>query len=181
MIVNALKYFEKVKIGRFTFKIHQPTIPELDKMGFEMKKDDTKLGLMGLIDERPIKTLSYALTLRCPILRPLVYWYIKKTSWEEIKNAFLVLHGVVYGDKLIKSCNLDTVISKTISDIAGGKTLIGQIPTFCEYLHFTKEDVLTTPYPILLLMCADKQRVLSDDDIIKVKMTGKEFIKHGNA
>lgn len=171
--MNVFNHFETVRLGKVTFKIKQPTILDLDRMEFDLETDESTLGLLSILDDKPLKTLSKAISKRFHFL---IYWYIRKfASWEQIKDAYIVLHGVVFGKAIFKAHNLDEVQSKEI-DIAGGRTIYGKIPTYCEYLNFTLNEVLTTPYPVLLLMIADKQRTLGEDDVVKVRMNAKDLM-----
>lgn len=177
MIVNSFNYYEVVVLRGVPFKVHQPTLLDLDRIGFNVESSDVKLEVLALMDDSLLKILAQILTKKHPYLRKVVQFFLKHfVTWEEIKNAFVVFHGVAFGSTLFKSCNLDKVKSKAI-DIIGGKTLLGQIPSFTEYLGFTLNEVLATPYPVLLLMCADKQRVLSDDDVVKTKVSGLDMMR----
>lgn len=177
MIVNSFNYYETVKLGGVTFRAYQPTIIHLDKCGFALETSDNKLEVLAMLNDEAIRILAYMLTFKFPIFRRLVFLFIKHFStWGEIKEAYEIVHGIVYGYTLFKSCNLDQVSSKEI-DVVGGKSLIGQIASFAEYLGFTLDEILKVPYPILLLMCADKQRVLGEDDVVKRKVSGREAMK----
>lgn len=179
MIRGALSgtYHKNVRLGKRIFKLYQPNIIQIDEVGFDIKKvEGSAIDIMANITNDPVNILSYALTIKKTSFRGRVKRYITKhATWEQIKVAFIELYNIIYGVDLFKSCNLDEVTSKEL-DVIGGKTLAGQIPSFSEYLHISYSDIIKIPYPVLLLMVADKQRLLGEDDTVKIKVSGREML-----
>lgn len=177
MILNAFNYYEVVKLGRLSFKVWQPTILDIDSYNLEMDTSDKKLNVLSNINEHPVKLLAQIVSKKAPFLKGLISFYIKHfATWVQIHEAYSVVHGVFYGSALFESSRLDRVTSP-VSDTAGGRTILGQIAGFTEHLGISLNEALNTPYPVLLLMSADKQRVLGEDDVIKRRVNAKDIIK----
>lgn len=70
--------------------------------------------------------------------------------------------------------------SDSKTKIVGGNTIAGSIASFMENLHFSYREVYEElPYLLLLLMMADKPRVVYDkkgDTEVK-RMSGKELMR----
>lgn len=76
-------------------------------------------------------------------------------------------------------CRLSKERSKDGSGkTVGNETIIGQISSFMDALHLTKEEVMSTPYSVLLMMQKDKLHEASGD-IVK-EVSGKEMLKKRN-
>ena len=100
-------YYKEVKLGRFTYKIYQPTVKDMCLI-FGNNGNMKRFELIAQMPERInecARALSYAVSIRKPeLFRKLAYQYIMHyASLEQIEAAFYVLANVINGKELFDS------------------------------------------------------------------------------
>lgn len=183
-------YYKEVKLGKFTFKIYQPTVKEMflifgentDSINDNMKRYE-------LISQMPehlnncAHVLSFAVSIKkSDMFRVLAYKYILNyATMEQILIAFRILSEVVSGKELFDSVKLERVSSKDKVESIGANSIFGAMCSLMENLHLSHKEVFETiPYPCLLMMNADKLRVLGANESKVVSVSGRELAKRRN-
>lgn len=181
-------YYKEVKLGKFTYRIYQPTIKDLlNILGGSQVRINESMKRMELIAQMPehieecARAISYAVSINKPeAYRKTAYQYIiHYATMEQIVNAFAVLSGVINGKELFDSVKMDKVHSKNgPSQTVGANSIFGAMGMLMDNLHLSYKEVFETiPYPCLLMMNADKLRVLGPGDERLVEVDGKEFFR----
>lgn len=181
-------YYKEVKLGNFTFKIYQPTIKGLCNIlndeGISLNDNMKKLELIAQMPEQIEKcarSLSYAISIKKPeMYRKMVYRYIMNfATMEQIAVAFYVLSVVINGKELFDSVKIDKFRSKNgTAETIGANSIFGAMGSLMDSLHLTyKEAFEVIPYPCLLMMNADKLRVLGDGEDKLVEVSTEEFFR----
>ena len=181
-------YYKEVKLGKFTFKIYQPTVKEMCLIfGENTASINDNMKRFELMSQMPehinncVRALSFAVSIKkTDMFRVLAYKYILNyATMEQIVNAFVVLSGVINGKELFDSVKMDKVYSKNGSaETIGANSIFGAMGSLMDNLHLTYKEVFETiPYPCLLMMNADKLRVLGTGEERMVEVTGKEFAR----
>lgn len=75
-------------------------------------------------------------------------------------------------------CPVSSTDKKSTCKTVGGKTMAGLIGMFTESLHMSKDEVLHTPYRLLIMMQHDKVRVEYGDkkEDTVTKMSGRALM-----
>lgn len=178
-------YYKEVKLGRFTYKIYQPTVKDMCLIfGNNSTSINDNMKRFELIAQMPerinecARALSYAVSIRKPeLLRKLAYQYIMHyASLEQIEAAFYVLANVINGKELFDSVKVDQVKSESKAESIGGNSIFGAMCSLMENLHLShKEAFEVIPYPVMLIMNADKLRPLGMNEKKVNKISGKEL------
>lgn len=197
MINNAAKvvadsllrtYYKEVKLGKFTYRIYQPTIKDLLNIlgdtGLSVNEGMKRMELIAQMPEHIeecARAISYAVSINKPeVYRKMVYQYIAHyATMEQIVKAFVVLSGVINGKELFDCVKQDRVHSKNgAPQTVGANSIFGAMGLLMDNLHLSyKEAFETIPYPCLLMMNSDKLRVLGANEEKLVEVTGKEFAR----
>ena len=177
-------YYKEVKLGKFTYKIYQPTVKEMCLIfGNNSTSINDNMKRFELIAQMPerinecARALSYAVSIRKPeLFRKATYQYIAHyATMEQIETAFYVLANVINGKELFDSVKLDQVKSESKAESIGGNSIFGAMCSLMENLHLShKEAFEVIPYPVMLMMNADKLRVLGINEKKVNKISGKE-------
>lgn len=181
-------YYKEVKLGKFTYRIYQPTIKDLlNILGDSQVSINEGMKRMGLIAQMPehieecARAISYAVSVNKPeVYRKMAYRYITHyATMDQIVNAFVVLSGVINGKELFDSVKMDKFRSKNgTAETIGANSIFGAMGSLMDSLHLTYKEVFETiPYPCLLMMNADKLRVLGAGEDKMVEVTGMELAK----
>lgn len=181
-------YYKEVKLGKFTFKIYQPTIKEMCLIFGEntvsINDNMKRFELMSQIPEHInncVRAISFAVSIKkTDTFRALVYKYILNyATMEQIVNAFVVLSSVVNGKELFDSVKIDKFRSKNgTAETIGANSIFGAMGSLMDSLHLTyKEAFEVIPYPCLLMMNADKLRVLGAGEDKLVEVSTEEFFR----
>jgi len=181
-------HYKEVKLGKFTFKIYQPTIKEMYLIfGENTASINDNMKRFELISQMPehlnncVRALSLAVSIKKPdMFRILAYKYIlNNATMEQIVNAFIVLSSVINGKELFDNVKQDKVHSKNgQTQTVGANSIFGALGLLMDSLHLSyKEAFETIPYPCLLMMNSDKLRVLGPDEEVMVEVTGKELAR----
>lgn len=178
-------YYKEVKLGNFTFKIYQPTIKNLCNIlndgGISLNDNMKKLELIAQMPEQIeecARSLSYAISIKKPeMYRKMVYHYILNfATMEQIAVAFYVLSVVINGKELFDSVPFDRVHSENKAETVGANSIFGTLVSLMENLHLSYTDAFEViPYPVMLVMSADKLRVLGANESKIVPVSGREF------
>lgn len=178
-------YYKEVKLGRFTYKIYQPTVKDMCLIfGNNSTSINGNMKRFELIAQMPerinecARALSYAVSIRKPeLFRKLAYQYIMHyASLEQIEAAFYVLANVINGKELFDSVKVDQVKSESKAESIGGNSIFGAMCSLMENLHLShKEAFEVIPYPVMLIMNADKLRPLGMNEKKVNKISGKEL------
>ena len=110
----------------------------------------------------------------------MAYQYITHyATMEQIVNAFVVLSGVINGKELFDSVKMDKFRSKNgTAETIGANSIFGAMGSLMDSLHLTYKEVFETiPYPCLLMMNADKLRVLGAGEDKLVEVSTEEFFR----
>mgnify|MGYP001206454047 CR=1 FL=1 len=181
-------YYKEVKLGKFTYRIYQPTIKDLlNILNNSEVSINEGMKRMELIAQMPehveecARAMSYAVSINKPeVCRKIAYQYITHyATMEQIVNAFVVLSGVINGKELFDCVKQDRVYSKNgLAQTVGANSIFGALGVLIDGLHLSyKEAFEMIPYPCLLMMNSDKLRVLGPGEEAMVEVTGKEFAK----
>lgn len=86
---------------------------------------------------------------------------------------------MINGKELFDSVTIDKFRSKNgTAETIGANSIFGAMGSLMDSLHLTyKEAFEVIPYPCLLMMNADKLRVLGAGEDKMVEVTGKELAK----
>ncbi len=178
-------YYKEVKLGKFTYKIYQPTVKEMCLIfGNNSTSINDNMKRFELIAQMPerinecARALSYAVSIRKPeLFRKATYQYIAHyATMEQIETAFYVLANVINGKELFDSVKLDQVKSESKAESIGGNSIFGAMCSLMENLHLShKEAFEVIPYPVMLMMNADKLRPLGINEKKVNKISGKEL------
>lgn len=178
-------YYKEVKLGKFTYKIYQPTVKEMCLIfGNNSTSINDNMKRFELIAQMPerinecARALSYAVSIRKPeLFRKATYQYIAHyATMEQIETAFYVLANVINGKELFDSVKLDQVKSESKAESIGGNSIFGAMCSLMENLHLShKEAFEVIPYPVMLMMNADKLRSLGINEKKVNKISGKEL------
>ena len=178
-------YYKEVKLGRFTFKIYQPTIKHMclifGENGASINENMRRFELMAQMPEHInecARSLSYAVSIKkSELFRKIAYQYIAHyATLEQIEVAFHILASVINGKELFDSVRMDKVKSESKAESVGCNSIFGAMCSLMENLHLShKEAFEIIPYPVMLMMNADKMRALGANEKKVVAMTGKEF------
>lgn len=180
-------YYKEVKLGRFTFKIYQPTVKDMclifGNNGTSVNENMKGFELIAQMPEHInecARALSYAVSLKkSELFRKLAYQYIMHyAALEQIEAAFYTLAYVINGKELFDSVKKDLVQSQNSAESVGGNSIFGAMCSLMENLHLShKEAFEIIPYPVMLMMNADKIRPLSGGQERMVEVTGEEFLR----
>ena len=180
------EYCKEIKLGRFTFKIYQPTIKDMCQIfGNSTASINDNIKHFELISQMPehikdcARALSFAVSIRkSNLFRILAYKYILNyATMEEILIAFRTLHIVVAGKDLFDSVNIEQVTSNDKSESIGANSIFGAICSLIENLHLSyKEAFEIIPYPCLLMMNADKLRILGANENRVTLVSGRDMM-----
>lgn len=180
-------YSKEVVLGKIKFQIKQPSIKDLCKvlgsstadLNESMKRFEVIARMPEYVEESA-KALSYIVSIKKPaVYRKLAYWYIKNfVSMEQAVNAFSVWTQVVTGKEIFESVKFASVKSDNKCQVVGANSLFGKMVSFMENLHLSYKDAFENiSYPNLLIMSADKTRILSGSSEQMVEMTEDEYFK----
>lgn len=178
-------YYKEIKLGKFTYRIYQPTIKDLlnilNNSGISINESMKRMELIAQMPEHIEEcacAISYAVSINKPeVYRKMVYQYITHyATMEQIVNAFVVLSGVINGKELFDSVKIDQVKSESKAESIGGNSIFGAMCSLMENLHLShKESFEVIPYPVMLMMNADKLRALGINEKKVNKISGKEL------
>ncbi|QUT92252.1 hypothetical protein [Bacteroides cellulosilyticus] len=178
-------YYKEIQLGKITYKIYQPTIKEMCLIfGNNSTSINDNMRRFELIAQMPehvnecARALSYAVSIRkSELFRKATYQYILHyATMEQIESAFFALANVINGKELFESVKKERVRSEDKPESVGGNSILGTISTLIENLHLSyKEAFETIPYPVMLMMNADKVRVLGLNEKKEIKISGKEL------
>lgn len=179
------KYCKEVQLGKVTYKIYQPTIKEMCLIfGNNHTSINDNMKRFELIAQMPehvnecARALSYAVSIKkSEFLRKTAYQYILHyATMEQIESAFFILASVINGKELFESVKMERVKSEDKPESVGGNSILGTISTLIENLHLSYKEVFEIiPYPVMLMMNADKVRVLGINEKKVTKISGKEL------
>lgn len=180
-------YYKEVKLGNLTYRIYQPTIKDiLNILSSSVMSINEGIKRMELIAQMPecieecARTISYAVSINKPeVYRKMTYQYIKRyATMGQIVNAFVVLSGVINGKELFDSVKLDKVHSENgPAQTVGANSIFGAMGLLMENLHLSyKEAFEVIPYPCLLMMNADKLRVLGTNEHKVLSVSARELM-----
>lgn len=188
-------YYKEVKLGRFTFKIYQPTVKDMclifGNNGTSVNENMKRFEMIAQMPEHIsecARSLSYAVSIKkSELFRKLAYQYIMHyATLEQIEYAFYTLAYVTNGKELFDNVRMDQVKSESKAESVGGNSIFGAMCSLMENLHLShKEAFEIIPYPVMLMMNADKIRALGVNEKKVVTMSGKELAnrrreaKHG--
>lgn len=180
-------YYKEVKLGRFTFRIYQPTVKDMclifGNNGASINENMKGFELIAQMPEHIneyARALSYAVSIKkSELFRKIAYQYIMYyATLEQIEYAFYTLAYVTNGKELLDSVKKDLVRSQNSAESVGGNSIFGAMCSLMENLHLShKEAFEIIPYPVMLMMNADKIRPLSGGQEKMVEVTGKEFAR----
>lgn len=180
-------YYKEVKLGKFTYKIYQPTVREMCLIfGNNSVSINDNMKRFELIAQMPehvnecARALSYAVSIRkSELFRKATYQYIVHyATMEQIETAFYILANVINGKELFDSVKLDHVKSESKTESIGGNSIFGAMCSLMENLHLShKEAFEVIPYPVMLMMNADKLRPLGINEKKVSKISGKELAR----
>lgn len=181
-------YNRPVTLGKREFKIYQPAIREIARMfnGSDLSVNDNmkSLQVMASMPEHMdslCHTLAVAVTIKRPALERLAFEYIRRfATIDQIQEAIISLGSVIRGEDIFGNCEIDKSSVKETTKVLGNNNLTGQIATFIDQLHLSYQEVYEKlSFPLLLLMMADKPRVVYDEtDTGETKtLSGKEMLK----
>ncbi|MCM0228823.1 hypothetical protein J8L04_17045 [Bacteroides fragilis] len=181
-------YYKEVKLGKFTYRIYQPTIKDLlnilNDSGVSINEGMKRMELIAQMPEHVeecARAISYAVSINKPeVYRKMAYQYITHyATMEQIVNAFVVLSGVINGKELFDSVKMDKFRSKNgTAETIGANSIFGAMGSLMDSLHLTyKEAFEVIPYPCLLMMNADKLRVLGAGEDKLVEVSTEEFFR----
>lgn len=180
-------YHKKVELGRMKFKIYQPTVKHLcsilgrasGSISDEVKRLEVIASMPEHIEECAL-ALSYAVSIKRPaIFQRLAYRYIRRyATLGQITAAFTILAGVINAKEFFETITIDKTKSENTVTTVGANTLYGSVVSLMENLHLSyKEAFEVIPYPQMLIMSSDKLRVLSPNEQLITKTSGKEMAK----
>lgn len=181
-------YYKEVQLGRFTFKIYQPTVKEMCLIfGENTASINDNMKRYELISQMPehlnncARALSFAVSIKkSDMFRVLAYKYILNyATMEQILIAFRTLSEVVSGKELFDSVKMDKSRSKNgTAQTVGANSMFGAMGSLMDNLHLTHKEVFEViPYPCLLMMNADKLRVLGAGEDKMEEVTAEEFLR----
>lgn len=178
-------YHKKVTLGKIVFKIYQPTVKHLcsilcnasGNINDEVKRLEV-IATMPEHIEACALSLSFAVSIKRPaIFQRLAYHYIRNyATFDQIATAFSILAGVINAKEFFEKVTIDRTRSSSTVTTVGANTLYGSVISLMENLHLSyKEAFEVLPYPQMLIMSADKLRVLSPNEQLITRGSGKEM------
>lgn len=176
------QFNKEIVLGDRTFKIYQPTINELclifgndNQTLTESQKRIELMAQMGDLDGC-VETMANIVSFRDGY-RDKTAKYIKhNATLQQIAEGFRAFNDIVNAKDLLDVVQRDEVRQTDPAAFVGGKSLYGIITSFMENLHLTYKEVTEDiPYPVLIMMNVDKLRVLSSNEKLIQRISGKDL------
>lgn len=178
-------YHKKVILGRMNFRIYQPTVKNLCNIlggsGIVINDEVKRFELIAAMPEHIeecARALSFAISIKkSTLFQVLAYHYIRNyATMEQIVEAFNILTEVINGKEFFDNVKMDKVRSESTAVSIGANTIYGSVISLMESLHLSYHEVFEDiPYPVMLVMSADKLQVLSPSEKLVQNSTGKEM------
>lgn len=183
-------YNKKVELGKLSFKIYQPTLKELciifEGVNSGLRDNITRVELMAELMENRVDTallLSRIIGIKKGgVYKRMLYKYIMRyASIDQQKTAMKIFAYVVQGVELFENVEFAKTHSETVSEVVGNNTILGVVSSFMENLKLSFHDAFEViPYPVLLMMNADKLRVLGPDETIVKNVAARGIMNSKN-
>lgn len=171
------KYYREVRLGKFRFKIYMPTLKRIASIVVNECGLNDGIKTICLDHTHSVDKLSIAI-FDNHLLRFLFKWYVcRYVPSSHVKEAVEVLCSLMRGDDLFSSVKFEKTTVKEHYDTVGNNSILGVLATLMDSLHVSYTEAFEKiPYPVLLVMSADKIRTLSSNECKVVEMTGREML-----